>query len=58
MYAPLESLNLYHNCIKMIPEAIVNLQMLTYLNIRWEVMMTLNISAFVFVDMNNNSKLN
>ncbi|KAK3527547.1 hypothetical protein QTP86_026650 [Hemibagrus guttatus] len=33
MYAPLESLNLYHNCIKMIPEAIVNLQMLTYLNI-------------------------
>uniref|UniRef100_A0AAR2IK71 Calponin-homology (CH) domain-containing protein n=1 Tax=Pygocentrus nattereri TaxID=42514 RepID=A0AAR2IK71_PYGNA len=33
MFAPLESLNLYHNCIKMIPEAIVNLQMLTYLNI-------------------------
>lgn len=34
MFAPLESLNLYHNCIKMIPEAIVNLQMLTYLNVR------------------------
>nr|XP_021330263.1 leucine-rich repeat and calponin homology domain-containing protein 2 isoform X1 [Danio rerio]XP_021332223.1 leucine-rich repeat and calponin homology domain-containing protein 2 isoform X1 [Danio rerio] len=33
MFAPLESLNLYHNCIKTIPEAIVNLQMLTYLNI-------------------------
>ncbi|KAI4904194.1 hypothetical protein NFI96_010838 [Prochilodus magdalenae] len=33
MFAPLESLNLYHNCIKVIPEAIVNLQMLTYLNI-------------------------
>ncbi|XP_066509404.1 leucine-rich repeat and calponin homology domain-containing protein 2 [Hoplias malabaricus] len=33
MFAPLESLNLYHNCIKAIPEAIVNLQMLTYLNI-------------------------
>uniref|UniRef100_A0AAY5EW15 Calponin-homology (CH) domain-containing protein n=1 Tax=Electrophorus electricus TaxID=8005 RepID=A0AAY5EW15_ELEEL len=33
MFAPLESLNLYHNCIKMIPEAIINLQMLTYLNI-------------------------
>ncbi|XP_016142272.1 leucine-rich repeat and calponin homology domain-containing protein 2 isoform X1 [Sinocyclocheilus grahami] len=34
MFAPLESLNLYHNCIKMVPEAIINLQMLTYLNIR------------------------
>ncbi|XP_076866927.1 leucine-rich repeat and calponin homology domain-containing protein 2-like isoform X2 [Brachyhypopomus gauderio] len=33
MFTPLESLNLYHNCIKMIPEAIINLQMLTYLNI-------------------------
>lgn len=33
MFAPLESLNLYHNCIKVIPEAIINLQMLTYLNI-------------------------
>ncbi|XP_058632784.1 leucine-rich repeat and calponin homology domain-containing protein 2 isoform X1 [Onychostoma macrolepis] len=33
MFAPLESLNLYHNCIKMVPEAIINLQMLTYLNI-------------------------
>ncbi|XP_051543470.1 leucine-rich repeat and calponin homology domain-containing protein 2 isoform X2 [Myxocyprinus asiaticus] len=33
MFAPLESLNLYHNCIKVLPEAIINLQMLTYLNI-------------------------
>ncbi|XP_016357325.1 leucine-rich repeat and calponin homology domain-containing protein 2-like isoform X1 [Sinocyclocheilus anshuiensis] len=33
MFAPLESLNLYHNCIKVVPEAIINLQMLTYLNI-------------------------
>lgn len=33
-FAPLETLNLYHNCIKSIPEAIKNLQMLTYLNIR------------------------
>ncbi|XP_036127189.1 leucine-rich repeat and calponin homology domain-containing protein 2 isoform X2 [Molossus molossus] len=33
LFAPLETLNLYHNCIKTIPEAIKNLQMLTYLNI-------------------------
>lgn len=33
-FAPLESLNLYHNCIKSVPEGIVNLQMLTYLNVR------------------------
>ncbi|XP_067404088.1 leucine-rich repeat and calponin homology domain-containing protein 2 isoform X2 [Emydura macquarii macquarii] len=33
LFAPLETLNLYHNCIKSIPEAIKNLQMLTYLNI-------------------------
>uniref|UniRef100_A0A3B5LHR2 Leucine-rich repeats and calponin homology (CH) domain containing 2 n=1 Tax=Xiphophorus couchianus TaxID=32473 RepID=A0A3B5LHR2_9TELE len=33
LFAPLESLNLYHNCIKSIPEAIINLQMLTYLDI-------------------------
>ncbi|XP_069002656.1 leucine-rich repeat and calponin homology domain-containing protein 2 isoform X2 [Embiotoca jacksoni] len=33
MFAPLESLNLYHNCIKCIPEAIINLQILTYLDI-------------------------
>lgn len=37
LFAPLESLNLYHNCIKCIPEAIINLQMLTYLDIRWAV---------------------
>lgn len=34
LFAPLESLNLYHNCIKCIPEAIINLQMLTYLDVR------------------------
>ncbi|XP_048884437.1 leucine-rich repeat and calponin homology domain-containing protein 2-like [Brienomyrus brachyistius] len=33
LFAPLESLNLYHNCVKGIPKAIINLQMLTYLNI-------------------------
>ncbi|KAM8835309.1 leucine-rich repeat and calponin homology domain-containing protein 2 isoform 3-T3 [Synchiropus picturatus] len=33
LFAPLESLNLYHNCIKFIPEGIINLQMLTYLDI-------------------------
>ncbi|XP_066106067.1 leucine-rich repeat and calponin homology domain-containing protein 2 isoform X1 [Saccopteryx bilineata] len=33
LFAPLETLNLYHNCIKTIPEAIKNLQMLTYLNL-------------------------
>ncbi|XP_054610301.1 leucine-rich repeat and calponin homology domain-containing protein 2 isoform X2 [Dunckerocampus dactyliophorus] len=33
LFAPLESLNLYHNCIKCIPEAVINLQMLTYLDI-------------------------
>ncbi|KFW66243.1 Leucine-rich repeat and calponin homology domain-containing protein 1, partial [Pygoscelis adeliae] len=32
-FVSLETLNLYHNCIKIIPEAIVNLQMLTYLNL-------------------------
>ncbi|XP_041438410.1 leucine-rich repeat and calponin homology domain-containing protein 1 isoform X1 [Xenopus laevis] len=32
-FVSLEALNLYHNCIKMIPHAFVNLQMLTYLNI-------------------------
>ena len=34
-FVSLESLNLHHNCIRVIPEAIVNLQMLTYLNLRW-----------------------
>uniref|UniRef100_F7E053 Leucine rich repeats and calponin homology domain containing 1 n=1 Tax=Ornithorhynchus anatinus TaxID=9258 RepID=F7E053_ORNAN len=32
-FVSLETLNLYHNCIKVIPEAIINLQMLTYLNL-------------------------
>ncbi|XP_075278189.1 leucine-rich repeat and calponin homology domain-containing protein 1 isoform X3 [Opisthocomus hoazin] len=32
-FVSLETLNLYHNCIKIIPDAIVNLQMLTYLNL-------------------------
>uniref|UniRef100_A0A8C2YGP0 Leucine rich repeats and calponin homology domain containing 1 n=1 Tax=Coturnix japonica TaxID=93934 RepID=A0A8C2YGP0_COTJA len=32
-FVSLETLNLYHNCIKIIPDAIMNLQMLTYLNL-------------------------
>ncbi|XP_059935836.1 leucine-rich repeat and calponin homology domain-containing protein 1 [Mesoplodon densirostris] len=32
-FVSLEILNLYHNCIRVIPEAITNLQMLTYLNL-------------------------
>uniref|UniRef100_A0A8C5S059 Leucine rich repeats and calponin homology domain containing 2 n=1 Tax=Laticauda laticaudata TaxID=8630 RepID=A0A8C5S059_LATLA len=40
-FAPLETLNLYHNCIKSIPEAIKNLQMLTYLNISRNLLSTL-----------------
>ncbi|NWR03664.1 LRCH1 protein, partial [Paradoxornis webbianus] len=32
-FVSLETLNLYHNCIKVIPDTIVNLQMLTYLNL-------------------------
>ncbi|KAM6179852.1 leucine-rich repeat and calponin homology domain-containing protein 1 isoform 2-T2 [Erethizon dorsatum] len=32
-FVSLEMLNLYHNCIRVIPEAIINLQMLTYLNL-------------------------
>ncbi|XP_037656252.1 leucine-rich repeat and calponin homology domain-containing protein 1 isoform X2 [Choloepus didactylus] len=32
-FVSLEILNLYHNCIRVVPEAIVNLQMLTYLNL-------------------------
>ncbi|XP_045694910.1 leucine-rich repeat and calponin homology domain-containing protein 1 isoform X2 [Phyllostomus hastatus] len=32
-FVSLEMLNLHHNCIRVIPEAIVNLQMLTYLNL-------------------------
>ncbi|KAF6084447.1 leucine rich repeats and calponin homology domain containing 1 [Phyllostomus discolor] len=32
-FVSLEVLNLHHNCIRVIPEAIVNLQMLTYLNL-------------------------
>ncbi|XP_053329623.1 leucine-rich repeat and calponin homology domain-containing protein 2 [Spea bombifrons] len=41
MFAPLETLNLYHNCIKCIPEAVRNLQMLTYLNISRNLLSTL-----------------
>ncbi|NWS41532.1 LRCH3 protein, partial [Probosciger aterrimus] len=33
-FVSLESLNLYQNCIRYIPEAILNLQSLTFLNIR------------------------
>ncbi|XP_006837698.1 PREDICTED: leucine-rich repeat and calponin homology domain-containing protein 1 isoform X3 [Chrysochloris asiatica] len=32
-FVSLEILNLYHNCIRAIPEAIINLQMLAYLNL-------------------------
>ncbi|XP_069496213.1 leucine-rich repeat and calponin homology domain-containing protein 1 isoform X2 [Ambystoma mexicanum] len=32
-FVSLEALNLYHNCIKCIPDAIGHLQMLTYLNV-------------------------
>ncbi|XP_073399557.1 leucine-rich repeat and calponin homology domain-containing protein 2 isoform X1 [Dendrobates tinctorius] len=41
LFAPLETLNLYHNCIKCIPETIRNLQMLTYLNISRNLLSTL-----------------
>ncbi|XP_008566375.1 PREDICTED: leucine-rich repeat and calponin homology domain-containing protein 2 [Galeopterus variegatus] len=41
LFAPLETLNLYHNCIKTIPEAIKSLQMLTYLNISRNLLSTL-----------------
>ncbi|XP_074455801.1 leucine-rich repeat and calponin homology domain-containing protein 2 isoform X3 [Larus michahellis] len=41
LFAPLETLNLYHNCIKSIPESIKNLQMLTYLNISRNLLSTL-----------------
>lgn len=46
LFAPLESLNLYHNCIKCIPEAIINLQMLTYLDIRWAIANTILLLLF------------
>ncbi|KAM4696139.1 leucine-rich repeat and calponin homology domain-containing protein 2 [Rhinophrynus dorsalis] len=41
LFVPLETLNLYHNCIKFIPETIKNLQMLTYLNISRNLLSTL-----------------
>ncbi|XP_036824244.1 leucine-rich repeat and calponin homology domain-containing protein 2 isoform X5 [Oncorhynchus mykiss] len=58
LFAPLESLNLYHNCIKCIPEAIINLQMLTYLNISRNLLSTLpkylfNLPLKVLVVSNN-----
>ncbi|XP_030638106.1 leucine-rich repeat and calponin homology domain-containing protein 2 [Chanos chanos] len=58
MFAPLESLNLYHNCIKSIPEPIINLQMLTYLNISRNLLSTLpkylfNLPLKVLVVANN-----
>ncbi|KAI1903609.1 hypothetical protein AGOR_G00028970 [Albula goreensis] len=57
-FAPLESLNLYHNCIKCIPEGIINLQMLTYLNISRNLLSTLpkylfNLPLKVLVVSNN-----
>ncbi|KPP63510.1 hypothetical protein Z043_118225, partial [Scleropages formosus] len=33
-FVSLETLNLYHNCIRTVPEAIVSLQSLTSLNLR------------------------
>ncbi|XP_059931823.1 DISP complex protein LRCH3 isoform X4 [Gadus macrocephalus] len=33
VYVSLESLNLYHNCLRTLPDSLVNLQALTYLNI-------------------------
>ncbi|KAK6316830.1 leucine-rich repeat and calponin homology domain-containing protein 2-like isoform X1 [Coregonus clupeaformis] len=58
LFAPLESLNLYHNCIKCIPETIINLQMLTYLNISRNLLSTLpkylfNLPLKVLVVSNN-----
>ncbi|XP_007890445.1 leucine-rich repeat and calponin homology domain-containing protein 2 isoform X2 [Callorhinchus milii] len=41
LFAPLETLHLYHNCIKCIPESVVNLQMLTFLNISRNLLSTL-----------------
>ncbi|XP_006007705.1 leucine-rich repeat and calponin homology domain-containing protein 1 [Latimeria chalumnae] len=32
-FVSLETISLYHNCIKAIPDSIINLQMLTYLNL-------------------------
>ncbi|KAJ7996647.1 hypothetical protein DPEC_G00239210 [Dallia pectoralis] len=58
LFAPLESLNLYHNCIKCVPEAVINLQMLTYLNISRNLLSTLpkylfNLPLKVLVVSNN-----
>ncbi|TRY57385.1 hypothetical protein DNTS_024965 [Danionella cerebrum] len=58
LFAPLESLNLYHNCIKVVPEAIANLQMLTYINIGRNQLSTLpkflfNLPLKVLVVSNN-----
>ncbi|XP_078268396.1 leucine-rich repeat and calponin homology domain-containing protein 2 isoform X8 [Rhinoraja longicauda] len=58
LFAPLETLHLYHNCIKCIPETIVNLQMLTFLNISRNLLSTLpkylfNLPLKVLVVSNN-----
>ncbi|GCC31148.1 hypothetical protein chiPu_0009604 [Chiloscyllium punctatum] len=58
LFAPLETLHLYHNCIKCIPEAVVNLQMLTFLNISRNLLSTLpkylfNLPLKVLVVSNN-----
>ncbi|XP_060688595.1 leucine-rich repeat and calponin homology domain-containing protein 2 isoform X2 [Hemiscyllium ocellatum] len=58
LFAPLETLHLYHNCIKCIPEAVVNLQMLTFLNISRNLLPTLpkylfNLPLKVLVVSNN-----
>lgn len=56
LFAPLESLNLYHNCIKCIPEAIINLQMLTYLDIRWVIANTILSVWFLCLIIYNKSE--
>ncbi|XP_067903827.1 leucine-rich repeat and calponin homology domain-containing protein 2 isoform X2 [Heterodontus francisci] len=58
LFAPLETLHLYHNCIKCIPETVVNLQMLTFLNISRNLLSTLpkylfNLPLKVLVVSNN-----
>lgn len=34
MFVSLENLNLYQNCLRSLPDSLLNLQALTYLNIR------------------------
>uniref|UniRef100_A0A8C2W1M4 Leucine rich repeats and calponin homology domain containing 3 n=1 Tax=Chinchilla lanigera TaxID=34839 RepID=A0A8C2W1M4_CHILA len=57
-FVSLENLNLYQNCIRYIPEAIINLQALTYLNISRNQLSTLpvhlcNLPLRVLIASNN-----